>query len=102
MTPSQNKDTLPGVIFTDLDGTLLSPETYQPGPSREALEICKNRQIPVVFVSSKTRAEIEVIRRDLNPDDPFISENGGGIYLPQEMWRKPHAYLPHSQQYQCS
>ncbi len=94
MKPSPDNNPLPGVIFTDLDGTLLSSETYDPGRSRETLALCKRRQIPVVFVSSKTRAEIEEIRRDLNLDNPFISENGGGIYLPQETWEQPDGFHP--------
>jgi len=33
-------------------------------------------------VSSKTRAEIEILRKKLSLDSPFISENGGGIFFP--------------------
>jgi mannosyl-3-phosphoglycerate phosphatase len=76
------------VILTDLDGTLLSHETYQPGPSLEALRTCSSSGIPVIFVSSKTRPEIEELRDALGNEDPFISENGGGIYLPQKTWNE--------------
>jgi mannosyl-3-phosphoglycerate phosphatase len=80
------------VIFTDLDGTLLAADTYRPGPSIDALKLCKANHIPVVFVSSKTRAEIERLRRDLENEDPFVSENGGGIYLPKEDWDRPDSF----------
>jgi len=38
----------------------------------------------VVCCSSKTRAEIEVIRQYTLVRDPFIVENGGAVYVPQD------------------
>lgn len=76
------------VVFTDLDGTLLS-ETYELGPAREALDFCQEANIPVVFVSSKTRKEIERLQQKLGNNGPFIPENGGAVFLPQENWDKP-------------
>jgi mannosyl-3-phosphoglycerate phosphatase len=70
------------VIFTDLDGTLLHPRTYSFKDASSALDLIKERGIPLVLCSSKTRAELEVYRKRLDNDHPFISENGGGIYLP--------------------
>jgi mannosyl-3-phosphoglycerate phosphatase len=70
------------IIITDLDGTLLHPRTYSFEEAILALELIRKRDIPLVICSSKTRAEIEVYRKRLNNGDPFISENGGGIFLP--------------------
>ena len=70
------------VIITDLDGTLLHPKTYSFQKAAPALELIKERGIPLVLCSSKTRAEIEVWRDRLGSRHPFISENGGGIYIP--------------------
>jgi mannosyl-3-phosphoglycerate phosphatase len=70
------------VIFTDLDGTLLHPKTYSFEEATSALAMIREKNIPLVFCSSKTRAEIEVYRKRLINIHPFISENGGGIYLP--------------------
>lgn len=70
------------VIFTDLDGTLLNKNTYSFKAAEHALEIIDNQEIPLIYVSSKTRAEIEKIRKKTNNNHPFISENGGGIYIP--------------------
>jgi mannosyl-3-phosphoglycerate phosphatase family protein len=70
------------VIFTDLDGTLLHPKTYSFEEAAPALGRIKEQGIPLVLCSSKTRAEIEVYRRRLDNGHPFISENGGGIYIP--------------------
>lgn len=71
------------IIFTDLDGTLLHPGTYSFDEARPALELIRQRNIPLILCSSKTRAEIEVYRRGLGNDHPFISENGGGVLIPE-------------------
>jgi mannosyl-3-phosphoglycerate phosphatase family protein len=70
------------VIFTDLDGTLLHPKSYSFQDAAPALDLIKERSIPLVLCSSKTRSEIEVYRKRLDNLHPFISENGGGIYIP--------------------
>ncbi|MFC1493827.1 HAD-IIB family hydrolase [Thermodesulfobacteriota bacterium] len=70
------------LIFTDLDGTLLDSDSYSWEDAKPALCYCQKNGIPVVIVSSKTRAEIEVLQRDMKLNCPFISENGGGIYFP--------------------
>jgi mannosyl-3-phosphoglycerate phosphatase len=71
------------VIFTDLDGTLLDPVDYSYEAASEALEIIKRKKIPLVFTSSKTGAEIEYLRQRLSNTDPFISENGGAVFIPE-------------------
>jgi mannosyl-3-phosphoglycerate phosphatase len=70
------------IIFTDLDGTLLDDETYDFKPALTALKFIRSRKIPLILVSSKTRAEMEFYRKELSVEDPFIVENGGAIYFP--------------------
>jgi len=70
------------IIVTDLDGSLLHPRTYSFEEAGPALDLIRQKKIPLVLCSSKTRAEIEVYRKRLDNGHPFISENGGGIYLP--------------------
>ena len=72
------------MVFTDLDGTLLDHDTYRWDEAEPALALCASRDVPVILVSSKTRAEINVLRRELGLASPFISENGGGIFFPPE------------------
>jgi len=36
------------------------------------------------MVSSKTRAELDILREEMGLSFPFVSENGGGIYFPKE------------------
>lgn len=71
------------VIFTDLDGTLLHPKTYSFDAAMPALNLIREKDIPLILCSSKTRAEIEVYREKLRNTHPFISENGGGVFIPE-------------------
>ncbi|MEW6379662.1 MAG: mannosyl-3-phosphoglycerate phosphatase [bacterium] len=80
------------VIITDLDGTLLDHHTYSFEEARPALELIRQRGIPLIMCSSKTRAEIEKIRKKLNNADPFISENGGGVFVPGNYFSFPFSF----------
>jgi len=75
------------IIFTDLDGTLLDHSGYSFEAALPALGLVKERDIPLVICSSKTRREIEHYRKKLSNNHPFISENGGGIYIPEDYFR---------------
>lgn len=81
--------TSPLVIFTDLDGTLLDGATYSFDAAREALALLQTHEIPLVVVSSKTRAEIEPIRSRLQNAHPFIVENGGAVLIPNGYFSFP-------------
>jgi len=80
------------VIFTDLDGSLLDRETYSFEPARPALRFIKERKIPLIFVSSKTRAEMEGYRKKLKNPHPFVSENGGAVFIPKETFSFTFSY----------
>ncbi len=71
------------IIFTDLDGTLLDHATYSYDKALPALETVRLHRIPLIICSSKTKTEIELYRRRIGNTDPFVSENGGGIFLPK-------------------
>ena len=71
------------VIFSDLDGTLLDPKSYSFDKALPALKLIKKTKTPVVFCTSKTRAETEFYRRKTGNRDPFIVENGGAILIPK-------------------
>jgi mannosyl-3-phosphoglycerate phosphatase len=70
------------LIFSDLDGTLLDPQDYSFDGALPALERVRQREIPLILCSSKTRAEMEFYQRELNIDEPFVSENGGALFIP--------------------
>ncbi len=75
------------VVFSDLDGTLLNNK-YSFESAGESLEILKEQEIPLILVSSKTMAEIEFYRKKLENNHPFISENGGAIFIPKNYFFK--------------
>ena len=70
------------IIFTDLDGTLLDHFTYSYSAASDALKLIKEKGIPLIICTSKARAEILSIRKRLKNKAPFISENGGAVYIP--------------------
>ena len=72
------------IIFTDLDGTLLDHNTYSFAKAKPALSLVKKRKIPLVICTSKTRLEIELWRKKLKNSHPFISEDGGAIFIPKK------------------
>ncbi len=71
------------VLFTDLDGTLLDLFDYSYDAALPALVALKKRSIPIVFCTAKTLAENEYYRKEMGIEDPFIVENGGAIFIPE-------------------
>jgi mannosyl-3-phosphoglycerate phosphatase len=72
------------LIFTDFDGTLLDHYSY----SFEAAVPCLDRLaalgIPVIPNTSKTLAELSVLRDKMRLSSPLIVENGAAIYIPRQ------------------
>ncbi len=75
------------IIFTDMDGSLLDHETYSHAEADDCLGWLRNKQIPIVPCTSKTRAEMEVMRTELNNKDPFIIENGAAVCIPKDYFQ---------------
>ena len=82
------------IIFTDLDGTLLHPKTYSFEEAKPALKLIEDEGIPLVLCSSKTRAEMEVYQKRLGNNHPFVSENGGGIFIPKGYFESVGSAVP--------
>lgn len=80
------------LVYTDLDGTLLDHDTYSYQPARQAIELLQGKNIPLIICTSKTRAEIEFIRKLLGNSEPFISENGGGIFIAESYFKRQFEY----------
>jgi mannosyl-3-phosphoglycerate phosphatase len=70
------------LIFTGLEGALVDPRTDSFAGAEDALSELDRRKIAYVLLTSRTREEIEPIRRKLGHNHPFVTENGGGIYFP--------------------
>src|SRR5437867_11570217 len=69
------------ILFTDLDGALLDATTYRHDVTRSALDRLREYAVPLIICTSKTKAEVEPLRREIDNHDPFIVENGGALYI---------------------
>jgi mannosyl-3-phosphoglycerate phosphatase len=70
------------LIFTALEGALVDPRTDSFAGAEEALSELERRKIAFVLLTTRTREEIEPLRRKLGHNHPFVTENGGGIFFP--------------------
>jgi mannosyl-3-phosphoglycerate phosphatase len=68
---------------------LLSHDSYSWEGARPAIEELRRRRIPLVFCTSKTRAEVKPLRKAIGNNDPFIVENGGVVIVPAEKSPRP-------------
>ena len=76
------------IIFTDMDGTLLDHHTYSHEPATEMLTKLQLAKIPVIPTTSKTYAELTVLREKIGLESPFIVENGAAIHIPHGFFRQ--------------
>jgi mannosyl-3-phosphoglycerate phosphatase len=72
------------LVATDLDGCLLDA-SYSYEAARPALAALARDLVPLVLVSSKTRAEMEPLVRVLGLATPFVVENGGALVVPRSL-----------------
>ncbi len=71
------------IIFTSLDGILLNQEEADYQLIISVIDKLQTQGIPIIPVTSKTRAEVENLRVTLGLNDPFIVENGSAIFIPK-------------------
>lgn len=70
------------LIYTDLNDTLLDAN-YDFSAANEALDVIREKDIPLIITTSKTRAQVEIYRKRLNINHPIIVENGSAVYFSQ-------------------
>jgi mannosyl-3-phosphoglycerate phosphatase len=70
------------LFATDLDGTLLDETTYGFEPARPALAALASHGAGLVLVSSKSRAEMVPLAREIGLAPALIVENGGAVLVP--------------------
>lgn len=86
------KPELPLLVFTDLDGTLLSHSGYRWDAARPALEAIAHIGGAVVLASSKTAPEMSTLRKDMGLEHwPAIVENGAGLLEAQATATDDHS-----------
>jgi len=86
------------MVFSDLDGTLLD-ERYDFQKSKPIIDQLLVLNVPIVFCSSKTEAEIEFYRKELGIRDPFISENGSAIFIPRGYFQFDYSFTRQTEKY---
>lgn len=74
---------LPLVVLTDLDGTLLDHHSYSFAAAEPALQRLREAGVPVVIVTSKTRAEVAQLADRLESPHPYVLENGALVSMPE-------------------
>jgi mannosyl-3-phosphoglycerate phosphatase len=70
------------IFFTALEGALLDSTGASLAPAADALYELGRRRVSLVLSGAGTRAQIEPLRRKLEHGHPFITESGGGLFLP--------------------
>src|ERR1700756_549924 len=70
-------------IYATLDA-FLSTHGKVPHRFTEFLEGRDEAQFPCIWLTGRTRAQLDEPRRRLGHSDPFIGESGCGVYLPED------------------
>jgi len=70
-------------VITDLDGSFLNHHNYQWSEALPAVKSLQDKNIPIIFNTSKTYSETVVLQKQVGISAPFIIENGSCIYLPK-------------------
>lgn len=72
------------IVFTALEGTLLSADDGSWKSLDAFLEELKSNDVPLVFCSSKTRSEQLALQEEIGIKEPFITENGSAVFFPSD------------------
>lgn len=72
----------PAIVFCDVDGLIPVSGKMAPGFDEFSAEL-EHAAIPIVWVTTRTRLQIDDPRRKLGHSHPFIAEGGCGVYLPE-------------------
>jgi predicted mannosyl-3-phosphoglycerate phosphatase (HAD superfamily) len=72
----------PAILFWDVDGLIPVRGRIAPGLDEFSAAL-EHAAIPNVWVTTRTRLQIDEPRRKLGHSHPFIAEGGCGVYLPE-------------------
>ncbi len=81
----------PMIVFSGLDRLLLGSRADAFDVAGHALGRLAAEGIPLVLCSDGTRAEVELLQQELGIGHPFITENGGAVFLPRDGVEVPDA-----------
>jgi predicted mannosyl-3-phosphoglycerate phosphatase (HAD superfamily) len=68
------------VIFTP--SMFLGASQHSPHTASDALIEIEKRRVPLILTTRDTRAQLELLRRKIGHGHPFITEGGGGLFIP--------------------
>jgi predicted mannosyl-3-phosphoglycerate phosphatase (HAD superfamily) len=72
----------PAILFCDVDGLTPVRGKMAPGFDEFTAQL-EHAAVPNVWVTTRTRLQIDDPRRKLGHNHPFIAEGGSGVYLPE-------------------
>ena len=72
----------PAIVFCDVDSLLPVRGKMAPGFDEFSAEL-EHLAMPIIWVTNRTRLQIDDPRRKLGHNHPFIAEGGCGVYLPE-------------------
>jgi mannosyl-3-phosphoglycerate phosphatase len=72
----------PAIVFCDVDGLMPVRGRVVPGFDEFGAEL-EHAAIPIIWVTDRTRLQIDDPRRKLGHNHPFIAEGSCGVYLPE-------------------
>jgi len=79
------------VLYIAVDGLIPAHGKGIPGLDEFAAAL-DHRGIPAVFLTSRTRLQMDEPRRKLSHTHPFIAEDGCGVFLPEDYFHlRPHS-----------
>jgi predicted mannosyl-3-phosphoglycerate phosphatase (HAD superfamily) len=71
------------VVVSDVDACVIDGSRYPAMETVRVLDALRAHGVPLVFCSSRPRAELEDLQAQLELDAPFVAENGGVLCVPQ-------------------
>jgi len=72
----------PAIVFCDVDSLLPVRGKMAPGFDEFSAEL-EHLAMPIIWVTNRSRLQIDDPRRKLGHNHPFIAEGGCGVYLPE-------------------
>ena len=73
----------PTVVYCAIDPLVSSRGNFLPGFEEFSAEL-NDANVPVVWVTNRSRGQIDELRRKLGHNHPFVAEGGCGVYLPED------------------
>src|SRR3954465_7145752 len=73
---------IPFVTFVDIDAAP-APNGESRAPMSDLLETLAQERIMLVFISQRTRAQLEGTRQGLGVFHPFVCEGGAAAFVPE-------------------